>query len=80
MSEFTQLPSEPTLKEREELFSLAATCEPGPFDDAFYEVARKVVPKLQRQILRLERENAAVGLVKPTEAESVEKKPAKSKK
>jgi len=67
MAEFLALPAEPTRDELDKLFALSGTAEPGPHDDEFYRVARRVVPKLQRLLMRLER---ASEVVKQTDKES----------
>jgi hypothetical protein len=61
MAEFLTLPAEPTRDELDKLFALSGTAEPGPHDDEFYRVARRVVPKIQRLIMRLERAADVVG-------------------
>jgi hypothetical protein len=54
MPDFLQLPPEPSRDELDKLFALAGTPEPGPHDDEFYRVARRVVPGMQRLIASLE--------------------------
>lgn len=50
------MPAEVTDEELDKLFSLSATPYPGPYDDEFYRVARRVVPKIQAEVMRLKRE------------------------
>jgi hypothetical protein len=60
MAANNHLPDEPTLAERDKLFSTASRAQAGlgPHDAEFLQLCKRIVPKLQRQILRLERELA----------------------
>jgi hypothetical protein len=60
MAAHNHLPDEPTLAERDKLFSTASLAQagPGPHDAEFLQLCKRLIPKLQRQILRLERESS----------------------